>query len=85
MLRTVDLDAVSSLYVFASTNEHSCHVTSLARPILPPPPPRIYAHVYRAYTVVTLRGVQGAEPPWLTVRVTIVSKSSRINTHKKKK
>ncbi len=29
---TVDLDAVSSLYVFASTNEHSSHVISLARP-----------------------------------------------------
>ncbi len=35
MLRTVDLDAVSSLYVFASTNEHSCHVTSFARPTPP--------------------------------------------------
>ncbi len=36
MLRTVDLDAVSSLNVFASSNEHSCHVTSLARPTPPP-------------------------------------------------
>ncbi len=35
MLRTVDLDAVSSLYVFASTNERSCQVTSLARPTPP--------------------------------------------------
>ncbi len=32
MLRTVELDAVSLQYVFASTNKHSCHVTSIARP-----------------------------------------------------
>ncbi len=38
MLRTVDLDAVSLYYIFASTNERSCHVTSIARPTPAWPP-----------------------------------------------
>ncbi len=39
MRRTVDLDAVSyAVRFFGNTDEHSCHVTILARPTPPPPP-----------------------------------------------
>ncbi len=57
MLWTIDLDAVSSQYVFASTNEPSCHVRSLARPTPPGPCCSYASKINPILTTITVKQV----------------------------